>query len=85
MFIYLKQFSSAFIYLLIKLQSLYFKQIPRSITKDNTYCARAAAITGNESISNGGLNPSVNHGIHYLSEMFVVSTYIIGVKFRKLK
>ena len=23
---------------------MYFKQVPRSITKDNTYCARAAAI-----------------------------------------
>ena len=40
----MKPFNSAFIYLLIELQSLYFKKVPRSITKDDTYCARAAAI-----------------------------------------
>ena len=44
----MKPFSSAFIYLLIKLQSLYFKQVPRSITKDNTYCGRAATIVATE-------------------------------------
>ena len=55
---------------------MYFKQAPCSITKDKTYCARAAAIVRFLLNIAGSETPQIGENVHYKPDLWKVISEI---------